>query len=72
MLFFARLREQIGKDQIILPAVGLRSVTDVWTRAVGTSLPANTLAAINHEHAGSGDPVKDGDEVAFFPPITGG
>lgn len=72
VLFFARLREQIGKNQMILPAPGLDSVAQVWVRAVGTSLPANTLAAVNHEHATPDHPVRDGDEVAFFPPITGG
>ncbi len=28
--------------------------------------------AVNQEFAGDGDPVKPGDEVAFFPPVTGG
>ncbi|MFP5350825.1 MAG: MoaD/ThiS family protein [Gammaproteobacteria bacterium] len=72
MLFFARLREQVGKDQIVLSAAGLESVADVWSRAAGGPMPANTLAAVNHEHVGADHPVRDGDEVAFFPPITGG
>ena len=72
VLFFARLREQIGKDRVVLPAAGLVSVADVWAKAVGGTLPSNTLSAVNHEHAVAKDRVKDGDEVAFFPPITGG
>ncbi len=72
VLFFARLREQVGKNEVTVPATGSDLVADVWTRAVGAPMPGNTLAAVNHEHAGIDHPVKDGDEVAFFPPITGG
>ena len=72
VLFFARLREHVGKNEVIVPAAGVTSVADVWVRAVGVPMPANTLAAVNHEHAGVDHPVQDGDEVAFFPPITGG
>ncbi|TAN53210.1 MAG: MoaD/ThiS family protein, partial [Methylococcaceae bacterium] len=28
--------------------------------------------AVNHEYAKPDTPVRDGDEVAFFPPVTGG
>jgi molybdopterin synthase sulfur carrier subunit len=31
-----------------------------------------TMIAINQSHASEADPVKDGDEIAFFPPVTGG
>lgn len=72
VLFFARLREQVGKNQVVLSAAGLTSVADVWSRAAGGPMPTNTLAAVNHEHVGTDHPVRDGDEVAFFPPITGG
>jgi molybdopterin synthase sulfur carrier subunit len=35
-------------------------------------MPAHTLMAVNMEYAGPQQTVRDGDEVAFFPPITGG
>jgi molybdopterin synthase sulfur carrier subunit len=35
-------------------------------------LPPNTLAAVNMEYAELTQSVRDGDEVAFFPPVTGG
>jgi molybdopterin synthase sulfur carrier subunit len=35
-------------------------------------MPPNTLVAINQEYATPEQPVRDGDEVAFFPPVTGG
>ncbi len=34
--------------------------------------PTAIRAAINQDFAGPGDAVSDGDEVAFFPPVTGG
>ena len=33
---------------------------------------ARLLAAVNLEHARLESPVRDGDEVGFFPPVTGG
>jgi molybdopterin synthase sulfur carrier subunit len=35
-------------------------------------LPPNLLMAVNMEYARADDVVKDEDEVAFFPPVTGG
>ena len=43
-----------------------------WSRLnPALPLPPNTLAAINHEYVDLGAPVR-GDELAFFPPVTGG
>lgn len=71
--FFASLRERMGIEdtQISLPAGA--TVTDVWRAVLGAAeLPANTLVAINQDYATLDAPVRDGDEVAFFPPVTGG
>lgn len=73
VLFFASLREALGRDgaDIALPA-GAR-VADVWRLATGAqALPAGILCAINHDYAAADAAVNDGDEVAFFPPVTGG
>jgi len=70
--FFASIRERLGKGEDRIESQGIRTVADVWERSAGFSLPANTLAAINQEYAGFDAPVGDGDEVAFFPPVTGG
>jgi sulfur-carrier protein len=35
-------------------------------------MPESMLAAVNMEYAELDFPVQDGDEVAFFPPVTGG
>lgn len=69
--FFARLREQLGKADVSLDAAD--DVLSAWNQATeGKSMPDNTLCAINMEYVETDSPVKDGDEVAFFPPVTGG
>lgn len=71
--FFASLRERLGAaDQMVSVAAGA-TVADVWRLALGDIVPpANTLAAINMDYADFNASVRDGDEVAFFPPVTGG
>ena len=71
--FFASLREQIGQAEMELPSDGVATVGDVWAQAsAGAQPPAEVLAAVNHITAGLDYPVSDGDEVGFFPPVTGG
>jgi molybdopterin synthase sulfur carrier subunit len=81
VLYFAWVREKAGlaAEEVTPP----ESVTDVaglvsWLRTRG-GRPAEALAdlsllriAVNHEHARLDQPVRRGDEIAFFPPITGG
>ncbi|HHJ36478.1 MAG TPA: MoaD/ThiS family protein [Gammaproteobacteria bacterium] len=71
--FFASLREQVGKQQTTLDYESPTNVLTVWSRASdGTTMPDNTLCAINMEYVKPDTMVADGDEVAFFPPVTGG
>lgn len=71
--FFARLREELGSDTINIEADNIDDVRSTWVKATGRSeLPPNTFCAINQQHAKLNQAVKDGDEVAFFPQITGG
>ena len=70
--FFASLSERLGTDATTLETPAA-TVAEVWTRATGLpTAPDNTLCAINMEYARFDDAVNDGDEVAFFPPVTGG
>lgn len=71
--YFASLRENHGADRsLAAPAAGA-TVADIWASASGgESLPANILMAVNLEYVDASHPVQDGDEVAFFPPVTGG
>lgn len=71
--YFASLREKMGCIEETLVAEGLETVSDVW-KAVGEGkpLPEHVLCAVNMSYASPDSAVKDGDEVAFFPPVTGG
>ncbi|MGV6817515.1 MAG: molybdopterin converting factor subunit 1 [Thiotrichales bacterium] len=71
--YFASLREQLGKEKDELSAVNVDTVADVWNLAnPGECAQDNLLVAINQEYAQLDSEVNDGDEVAFFPPVTGG
>jgi molybdopterin synthase sulfur carrier subunit len=70
--FFASVRELVGKAQEVIDSGGINTVADVWKQSAQTALPVNLLAAVNMEYARPDQPVHDGDEVAFFPPVTGG
>ena len=48
----------------------LRTRGEPWATAVANQ--RRIRAAVNQEMADPEDPIKDGDEVAFFPPVTGG
>ena len=80
VLFFAGLREAlgVGSESLALPAgiatVGalrdsLAARGESWSALVTTK---NLRVAVNQQMAGLDSPVKAGDEVAFFPPVTGG
>lgn len=70
--FFASIRERLGKEQDTIDSKGITCAADVWKRSAHMPLPDNTLVAVNMEYARPDQPVRDGDEVAFFPPVTGG
>lgn len=81
VLYFARLRETFGtgSEQIALPATvrnleGLRVLLmargGAWEEELAPNKPVR--AAVNQAMAVGDVPVTDGDEVAFFPPVTGG
>ncbi len=69
---FASLSEQWQIDQKTIQLKEGQTVAAVWREITGESLPDSILMAVNMEYARPDTPVKAGDEVAFFPPVTGG
>lgn len=70
---FAGLRERFGIDERIVSVPENISVAEVWRLVLPEEpLPDNVLAALNMEYVDDGSVVSEGDEVAFFPPVTGG
>ncbi len=71
--YFASLREQIGRAQDQIHPHGIGTAREAWMQATGQAeLPEHLLVAVNLEYADPDASIRDGDEVAFFPPVTGG
>lgn len=71
--FFASMRDRMGRAEDKVDIQGTTTVAELWKRlANGTAMPTSTLIAVNMEYTDANHPIKDGDEVAFFPPVTGG
>ncbi len=73
VLFFASLRDEMGRGEDELSAASINIVADVWDSvADGKAMPSNLLMAVNQDYVTADAAVEDNDEVAFFPPVTGG
>lgn len=81
VLYFARLKESLNysEEDMDLPdnvtnvstlKQYLATRGDSWKTLFAEK--SNTRAAINHNLVDNHAPLKQGDEVAFFPPVTGG
>jgi len=71
--FFASLREALDIAETRIESTQAITVADVWQQATNNAeMPPNTLIAINMEYVDKTQSVNDGDEVAFFPPVSGG
>jgi molybdopterin synthase sulfur carrier subunit len=69
--FFASLRERMGIAEVELASAA--TAFDAWQQATDNApRPDNVLVAINLDYAKFESALEDGDEVAFFPPVTGG
>ena len=81
LLYFAWLKTKTGvAEEDLSPPEDVTTVAALldWLKSRGPG-HAEALAdlslvrvAVNQEYARPGDPVKPGDEIALFPPVTGG
>lgn len=81
ILYFAWLRQRVGlAEEAVAPPPEVVDVAGLirWLTARSPghahafAAPQQVRAAVNQDFAGPATPVAAGDEVAFFPPVTGG
>lgn len=77
MLFFASLSDITGMRETSVDSAGFADILSVFNK-FSNDFPSlgkyrsSVLFALNSEFASPDSPVQDGDEVAFFPPVSGG
>jgi molybdopterin synthase sulfur carrier subunit len=81
LLYFAWVRQKIGKsaEELALPegVTTIGELIDALAKrgpgyAAAFRNPGSVRCAINQEHKAFDTVIKDTDEIAFFPPVTGG
>ncbi|MFT3931480.1 MAG: MoaD family protein [Spongiibacteraceae bacterium] len=78
VLFFASVREQLGVEGLsCAPAKNIDELISALVAEHGIDWEKilrapNIIVAVNHEVVSLDFELHDGDEVAFFPPVTGG
>jgi molybdopterin synthase sulfur carrier subunit len=81
LVYFAWVRQKIGRGEETLDVpASAKTVADLaaWLKAKGGGYAEafadlkRLRAAVNQEHTNFDAAIKAGDEVAFFPPVTGG
>ena len=71
--FFASLAESVGRSEVNIEFKEGLTVAEVWVlSAEGREWAPETLCAVNHTYGQPGQELSDFDEVAYFPPVTGG
>jgi molybdopterin converting factor subunit 1 len=75
VLYFGVLREMLGGGEAWLEIEDgaiVADVLNVYRERVPTFAWNSIAVAVNQEYARAGDGLKDGDEVALLPPVSGG
>ena len=71
--FFARMRDEAGLSSGEVAFVEGITLADIWSQLTsGVDYPESVMVAVNMEYINGEPELKDGDELAFFPPVTGG
>lgn len=73
ILYFASLREAVGSPSNQLETDNPLTANQAWNISTNKmERPSNTLISVNQEYVNAETLLNDGDELAFFPPVTGG
>jgi len=81
LLYFAWLRQKIGRgEETLEPPAHVATVSELldWLPSLGPGYEAALSdrkairVAVNQEYVGASHPVRPDDEIALFPPVTGG
>jgi molybdopterin converting factor small subunit len=75
LLYFGVLREMLGGDGAWVEMADgaiVADVLNVYKERVPAFAWDSIAVAVNQEYARAGDGLKDGDEVALLPPVSGG
>ena len=73
ILFFAQLQEEIGSSiHYDCSQCTIQDIRDYVQQLYPQATLVATMSAINEQFATDEDIVKDGDVVAFLPPVSGG
>ncbi|MFQ3323269.1 MAG: molybdopterin synthase sulfur carrier subunit [Pseudomonadales bacterium] len=80
VLFFGRFKDELGQSKVEVVATDLSIINDLRDTLINMHTPkwrevltaANVIIAVNHKIVDAQYAVADWDEVAFYPPVTGG
>jgi molybdopterin synthase catalytic subunit len=76
VVLFAKPRELVGQPNVELALPSGATAADAWSQLSSRydlgPLPRSFRCAVNSEYAGWDDPLKEGDELAVIPPVSGG
>ena len=71
--YFAALREQLGRGEDTIEYKDGMRISQAWKAANGNvPMPDTLMVAVNMRYVKSDVELAEGDEVAFFPAVTGG
>lgn len=71
--YFASLKDTIGRTEDSLELPEDTTVLALWQQVSAQQELSNSImTAVNMEYVETHTRLNDGDEVAFFPPVTGG
>ena len=77
VLYFATLRDMVGEQEGWVEVLEGATVTDLVAEIAGVyprfwEMEPSLMISVNQEYAERDTTLKEGDEVAFIPPVSGG